>query len=791
MSFAYVGTPILTAEHVRAALNRVPAVARPLLTQLLDGLAPPATVGGAPVGRDWFLADLTVRGHAGIGTVPIRLGLVPAPGITVITASNGAGKTSIAHAARQVLTDRKTSGDEILPDNLTGAGRQIDIGIVSGGRTAVLARRDATTTWTERGRSEPLPDWWTTAFERHVPVLLYPEVAGAIAHPKGLHDVLKSALDLDVLTRLQADVKVIRGEANEAERAVAAARALVPDLGRAAEIAEAIGGVRSPDADQRNRIYAALAADPLGQEQSPVLPAIEDAPADLVDAVAAARTAAADVVEGTHAVRDALLQLSADGNDALASARASDTCPACSASGRDWATFARSYADQLSAVLRASDSAQTRVEGLLAVLREVVPRLPQEVGDPAEQEWDQLREDWSDVRARCRAIRSGKSGVEEIRALLADLKKLIGRRNTLADRLDRERRTTDGHRAQVVQRVSDWLLIVEKNEAAVAAKAPANSLDQWLDAQIKGTREALFAPIAAGAVTLWQQLNPDSDLDVRSFKIAGGAKFGQVRSDVRAGAIAVPDDDALSVLSTGQRNALSLAVYFPRAARDISPFRFLVLDDPIQAFDGSRVRLLAKHLSDLSDRYQIIVLTHDERLWQEVRGVHPGARRIHLERSTIDGVPVVQVKEATSPGALLLADLATTLSAYRLGAPLQEPAVTALTLSCCRQALDAEVTTQIRVLGGRLQRTYEELRRELEDNSLTVKRLGLLDRCLQELGLPPLDRQRFADTVNALNQGSHGQAPPSGNAADRDRWQLETRRLIDLVIAAHGMTATA
>lgn len=46
--------------------------------------------------------------------------------------------------------------------------------------------------------------------------------------------------------------------------------------------------------------------------------------------------------------------------------------------------------------------------------------------------------------------------------------------------------------------------------------------------------------------------------------------------------------EALAVMSQGELHALALALFIPRATTPNSPFRFIVLDDPIQAMDRPR-----------------------------------------------------------------------------------------------------------------------------------------------------------------------------------------------------------
>lgn len=94
----------------------------------------------------------------------------------------------------------------------------------------------------------------------------------------------------------------------------------------------------------------------------------------------------------------------------------------------------------------------------------------------------------------------------------------------------------------------------------------------------------------------------------------------------------------LSMLSAGQRNAFLLAPLLSTA--ESGPFSFLILDDPVHAFDEIRVDRLASVLVDLSSERRVIVFTHDERLKQHLlaRAVNGQAWRVSrdVEKGEID-----------------------------------------------------------------------------------------------------------------------------------------------------------
>lgn len=67
-------------------------------------------------------------------------------------------------------------------------------------------------------------------------------------------------------------------------------------------------------------------------------------------------------------------------------------------------------------------------------------------------------------------------------------------------------------------------------------------------------------------------------------------------------------------MSQGELHALALSLFLPRATAPDSPFRFVVLNDPIQAMDPAKVQGFVQVLLELAADRQVIVLSHDERL---------------------------------------------------------------------------------------------------------------------------------------------------------------------------------
>jgi hypothetical protein len=99
-------------------------------------------------------------------------------------------------------------------------------------------------------------------------------------------------------------------------------------------------------------------------------------------------------------------------------------------------------------------------------------------------------------------------------------------------------------------------------------------------------------------------------------------------------------------MSQGEVNALALSILLPRATIAASPFRFLVIDDPVQAMDPAKVEGLARALEDMAGSRQVLVFTHDDRLPEAVRRLGIAARILSVTRRPGS---IVQLRPAPTP----------------------------------------------------------------------------------------------------------------------------------------------
>lgn len=112
------------------------------------------------------------------------------------------------------------------------------------------------------------------------------------------------------------------------------------------------------------------------------------------------------------------------------------------------------------------------------------------------------------------------------------------------------------------------------------------------------------------------------------------------------------------MLSAGQRNAVLLAPLLAVAAD--RPFGFLVLDDPVHAFDQLRVDHLARVIDTIAECRRVVFLTHDERLKEHLLALSPDYAAYNVTRVSRSGA--VTHVAAVAPWRTLLDDARASLN---------------------------------------------------------------------------------------------------------------------------------
>ena len=304
--------------------------------------------------------------------------------------------------------------------------------------------------------------------------------------------------------------------------------------------------------------------------------------------------------------------------------------------------------------------------------------------------------------------------------------------------------------APVAAAVSAWCASAEDAQAGLAPVASIKAAEAWLKAATDEIRNERLAPLAKQAKSIWAMLRQESNVDLGAIRLAGSSTQRHVELDV---SVDGAPGSALGVMSQGEVNALALAVFLPRARLPASPFRFLVIDDPVQAMDPAKVDGLARVLEKAAADRQVIVFTHDNRLAEAVRQLRLPATVLEVTRRTGS---VVEVREGLDPVAQALRD-ASALAADRSVPPEVAARVVP---GLCRTAVEAALTEAIWRRQLRDGRGHAEIEAVLEDadrlNLLAALALtgdsaqgGEVLRRLNAWG------RSYADTYQALNKGAH------------------------------------
>ena len=129
--------------------------------------------------------------------------------------------------------------------------------------------------------------------------------------------------------------------------------------------------------------------------------------------------------------------------------------------------------------------------------------------------------------------------------------------------------------------------------------------------------------------------------------------------------------------------ALGLSLFLPRMEQPGSPFRFVVVDDPVQAMDLDKVDGLARVLASVAKTRQVVVFTHDNRLPEAVERLRIDARVVEVHRRARSEV---EVCEAGQTSERFFADaFAVMKSEQEVG----HTVVASLVPSFCRDGIEA------------------------------------------------------------------------------------------------------
>ncbi|BBZ26725.1 hypothetical protein MMAD_10200 [Mycolicibacterium madagascariense] len=643
--------------------------------RVVDALNAPEPEPETPVGA--YLTSIAVQGFRGIGA-HLELPLHPGPGLVIVAGRNGSGKSTLAEGLELALTGVNSRWahkgkvwSQVWRNLHAGDPATIRVGLAEQGRGATVVGVDwppgdvAVTDlrrWVQRAgrkQDDPAVLGWSNALAMYRPMLSYDELGGILdGAPSEFYDQLYKLLGLEQLTvamaRLDAEVKALREpsavlkksrdalrpilQAHDDERA-ATALALIgtttPDLGAVAALITD-GGATAPGAWRQ----AATLTMPEADEVEQAAAALRTAGAAQADAERTADALAADRVQ--------FLETSLEFHDR----HGTQPCPVCAEGTLDDAWVVRARAalaaeQEAASSLRVARSATHRARQTLVALVRGVPAPPAEDADLTTIAAARL------AYASFSALPLDDDGAlaDHVVAGLPALRMAYDAlREEAAGRID----VRDDAWHPVAVDLAAWVKHAEASAAAAPKLKIATEAQKWLQDNAATLRNERLAPLADEAREIWAALRQESNVDLAAIRLAGQKTSRRV--ELRAG-VDGADTEALGVMSQGELQALALAVFIPRATSDESPFRFVVLDDPIQAMDPSKIEGFLSVLVGLAADRQVVVFTHDDRLPAAVRRSSAPARIIDVTRSINS---VVSVHDSLNPATRALDD------AYRI-----------------------------------------------------------------------------------------------------------------------------
>ncbi|GAA2596263.1 ATP-binding protein [Winogradskya consettensis] len=757
---------------VLAAFQGDNTLAAVLRGELLPTL--PAAAAATDDGPQVFLESVEATGFRGIGP-RTALRLQPGPGLTVVAGRNGSAKSSLAESIEYALTEdspRWAQRPATFRDgwrNLHHVGdREIAVRLRLGTGQSVTVRRSwaagvtdlaaATVSVAQSGVTLPtgnLPAW-AGPEDRHRPFLSARDLERVVtAKPAELYDAIAPILGLAPLTaadaRLQARrkehddrVTALKAAFNELHsrlgtlddpRAEEATRLLGRQAGRAKlpELAELAGG-----ADAGVDAEAASAARRLAEHGLPDLGGTVD---ELAEAEAALRKLAGTEAAIAYRMADLLwgaLEVHRDLGD--------QACPVCQVGVLD--TGWREGAEEELARLRtATEAVRTakgrhetqlkRAEGQLEDVRKII--------EPA------LGALSAQLPQQCAAVEVALASLTLDEASWdAFVTAHAGLHAAAAEWLARRHDAWQEPGAALRRWVEDATVVQARADELALLTTARRELGTVMDRM----RADRFRVAAEQSEHIWQLLRQESNVGVGEIKLGGTNTRRRVEIPVSVDGS--DETSALAVMSQGELHAFGLALFLPRACSEASPYRFVVIDDPVQSMDPSKVDGLAEVLREVALTRQVVVFTHDDRLPEAIRrlGVEADIREVTRREGSI-----VEVRKNLWPARRYLEDA----RAVAVAGDIPDHSKRLMVAGFCRSAMEATAMDRYRAEQYAAGTPQHEIDAALNaahsvQDRLTLGvfgdpgRRGQLYGYLNRLGVP-----RAVDTVQAVAKAVHGQ----------------------------------
>lgn len=648
------------------------------------------------------ISAMSFRGIGGRVDVP----LTPTPGLVLITGRNGSGKSSLAEACELALSKaivragKSSTQSEGLTNLHKSVSAEVGVGLRIDGVGDVsidcTLDKDDVSSAIHRVRAgadryDLDKHGWSDAIGRYRPILTYGELAAiASAKPSDLFDPINNIIGLDALTT--ADQLLLKSGAEHSKplkTAESIHKSLLAELQtiddpRAKDLLVVLSG-KQPDVVAARAVLAGTSGASVEVRQRLDAWALMTGPSSVsaiqaAEALAEARDHADAVAAGVAGRVGRLAELL---DLAIAHREHDDEmCPICGqgrldetwlSSARQRAREAREAASDVTTASLTLDRAREAARKLITASPPVLNTAPVLDVDPgpAARAWAALESIFDadlDEAARDRVIIAALPGAvdrvtEEVNRLQVAASAALASQNTIWE--------------PIAERAAETLTALDAAGAAKRRVAAINSARSWLRELTNSLRRERMSQFETAATTIWNGLRQESNVSLDGVSLTGSNTRRQVQLDLSIDGTPGPQ----AVLSQGELAALGLALFLPRSTAAESPFRFIIIDDPVQSMDPSKVDGLARVLYQISTDRQVIVFTHDDRLLQAMRNLALPVTAFEVVRGDKSAV---QVQLVADPVEQYLRDARALVKNSELPLDLVTVAVTGY----CRDAID-------------------------------------------------------------------------------------------------------
>lgn len=665
----------------------------------------------APAPPAAYLKSLELAGFRGVGP-KLKIEFDEGPGLTLILGRNGSGKSSFAEGLETLLTGQSRRWLDRPKEWQTGwrnlhspDGAFVEATFVVEGSKPVVVRR----VWKDgaeldeselrvRRDSEKLADLdalgWAEPLTAFRPFLSYSELGALLERPSSLYDELKGILGLEEITaaiKLLTEAKKQR----DAER-----KRVAEDLAKLRPRLEALDDPRAKNCSDAlsgkewklGEVEAAvIVGGDTGQEDTTISRLRRIAQVEIPDL--GEIESAVTKVRATVGRREALARTNQEQSEKLAQvlevalhyhSEFGGGCPVCERDlAPEWPEQARARLNEAGATATAVREAATELKQAEQALRRLIRDVPSVLKETAAEEGAPFAA-LTAWLAWTEAPREPTALADHVEAQAIDF---IAAIDTLRKEAQAKLGAIESAWRPLARELESWLDAARRVEANREPLRLLTKAEKWMKEAEADLRDARFAPIATRSQEIWGLLRQQSNVDLGGVRLEGSATRRHVALEV---SVDGQEGIAVGVMSQGELNALALSLFLPRMTLADSPFHFLVVDDPVQAMDPQKVDGLARVLDDVARKRQVIVLTHDTRLFEAVERLGIKATALEVGRRAKS---VVEITTAMDPVQRHLRDARDCeLNLDKIGAGIARRTVPGF----CRLALEAACVEAIR-----------------------------------------------------------------------------------------------